>query len=268
MFALMRRPPIRWVKYAGNWVPSGKDAFSYKVQRLWLARGLHRGVVTVNGVWPNQPGHVLSFENPSLTEQDIRQGKEFSLTKEISPPVSLLFVGRVEAAKGVGRLLSIASRLKQQGFPFSLDIIGDGMEKPAFIRQATEAGLDDVVRFHGWLSKREIVDYYARAHLLVFPTSASEGWPKVLSEGMAYGVVPIAGEVSSIPQLLRGNSAGVALPPDDIQGFTNAILDYSTRPEKWRAAVSAGLESAGRFTYERYLCVVKDMFQKSWGIRL
>jgi hypothetical protein len=42
-------PRKRWFKYAGNWKPTNQQPWSYDFQRWWLEKGLHRGIVTVNG---------------------------------------------------------------------------------------------------------------------------------------------------------------------------------------------------------------------------
>ena len=38
MLALLRRPEKRWIKYAGNWKPTGNEPWSYDFQRWWLER--------------------------------------------------------------------------------------------------------------------------------------------------------------------------------------------------------------------------------------
>ena len=45
-------------------------------QRKWLRRGLFGGPVTVNGRWPQQPQHVHSFDNPSMTLREVEVGKK------------------------------------------------------------------------------------------------------------------------------------------------------------------------------------------------
>ena len=61
---------------------------------------------------------------------------------------------------------------------------------------------------------------------------------------MAYGVVPLAGAVSSIPQILAETGAGVALPPFDVNAFVNEVLAYAAHPDRWKAASRAGIASA------------------------
>ena len=73
---------------------------------------------------------------------------------------------------------------------------------------------------------KEVAKFYSPAHFFLLPSSSSEGWPKVLSEAMAYGVVPIASSISSIPQILREAGSGKTFPPDKIISFVNAILGY------------------------------------------
>ena len=113
-----------------------------------------------------------------------------------------------------------------------------------------------------------MADFYAQAHFLLFPCSASEGWPKVLSEAMAYGVVPLAGAVSSIPQILAETGAGVALPPLDINAFVNEVLVYVAHPDRWKAASRAGIAAAPKFTYKHYLNELRRVFHEAWRIDL
>ncbi|MFQ5434176.1 MAG: glycosyltransferase family 4 protein, partial [Anaerolineae bacterium] len=183
----------RWFKYAGNWQPQNKEPWSYALQRWLLNKGAAGGVVTVNGRWPNQPSHVTSFDNPSLTAAEVMQGRQAAAMKTLRPPYSLLFVGALTAGKGVG--------LQSLDVPFTCHLVGDGPQRSQFESWVQAHELAAHVTFHGWLPKPMLAGFYAQAHFLVFP-SATEGWPKVLSEAMAYGVVPIAGNVSCIPQIL------------------------------------------------------------------
>jgi glycosyltransferase involved in cell wall biosynthesis len=268
IISLFPQPGWRWVKYAGNWRPSTPEPWSYAFQRWWLKKGLHRGIVTINGRWPDQPEHIYSFLNPSLSEAETREGRKAGERKELNLPCNFLFVGRVEAAKGVGRLLQVAEGLKKRDLPFILNLVGDGPERPAFARWCREHGIDSQVNFRGWLPRPALGDFYARAHFLLFPTSASEGWPKVLSEAMAYGAVPLAGAVSSIPQILAETGAGAALPPFDIDAFANEVLSYVAHPDRWKVASRAGMAAAPKFTYKHYLNELCRVFHDAWGIEL
>ena len=150
VLALARTPRRRWVKYAGNWFPDGPDSLSYSLQRRLLARGAPRALVTVNGSWPDQPAHVRAFLNPCLSEEELRDGAARGAAKELSAPVRLLFVGRIEQSKGCGRAVDILDGLRRQGIDARLDLVGDGPDRPAVLSRVGAAGLGDRIRLHGW----------------------------------------------------------------------------------------------------------------------
>lgn len=260
LLACVPRPRLRWVKYAGNWQPTAREAWSYAFQRWWLNKNLHRGVVTVNGHWPEQPKHVLSFLNPCLTEHELIAGREAAAGKELAAPIRLLYAGRLEAAKGVGRAIEVLHRLLQNGTVATLDIVGDGTERPTFERLVAARELDEVVTFHGWLVRSALNPLFAQAHFLIFPSASSEGWPKVLSEGMAHGAVPIAGNVSSIPEYLNNFRTGRAYAPDNVAAFVEALVWYEKHPERWQEESAYGVQAAQQFSYANYLRAVCGLF--------
>lgn len=261
-----KRPPYRWVKYAGNWQPDRGDSWSYALQRRWLRANYHRGVVTINGHWPVQPAHIHTFDNPSLTDEELSQGREAAEGKRLTFPVELLFVGALNDAKGVSRVLQIGLELQRRDVPFRLRLVGDGPDRARYEAWVKDHQLQNVV-FLGWRPPVEVAEYGAAAHFILLPTS-SEGWPKVLSEAMSRGAVPITSSVSSIPQVLAEIGAGVALAPDDIQGAADAIVRYLDNPNGWLAASRAGAAAAHRFTYRTYQSAVARLFAEVWDVDL
>jgi glycosyltransferase involved in cell wall biosynthesis len=258
--AVSRKPRRRWIKYAGNWQPAQREPLSYSLQRWLLRHNLVRGSVTVNGCWDGQEMHVRSFLNPCLTQEELDEAYRESKDKQLTQPIRLLFVGRLESAKGAGELLRITAQLQSADMPVQLDVIGDGPEAPVFHQQALELGVSAVTTFHGWLPRTDLGAYYARAHFLLLPTR-NEGWPKVIGEAMAYGVVPLAGRVSSIPYYLQTFRVGKALNCTDVGAFVDAILHYAQRPAVWREESERSREVAHLFSYDRYLEAVRDMLE-------
>jgi glycosyltransferase involved in cell wall biosynthesis len=261
LLLLSKSPPKRWFKYAGNWKPDQKEAWSYTLQRWMLRRGGHRGVVTVNGNWEGEPAFVHSFANPCLDEEELNSAKEIGSRKEISEPIRLVYAGRLEEEKGVGRCLQILSLLQKKNIRAHLDLVGDGPQRIKFEKMAQSLKLDKHVRFYGWLSRTNLPDVYAKGHIFLFPSSSSEGWPKVLSEAMAYGMVPVTSRISSIPQFLEKFGCGAVLEPHDIEGFADAISSYRNDPEKWTDHSHKGMSSAAFFSYENYLKRVTDILE-------
>jgi glycosyltransferase involved in cell wall biosynthesis len=263
LLSLRHVPSRRWIKYAGNWRPNKLEPLTYKLQRILLQKNTPRCVVTVNGSWSGQPAHVLSFYNPSYSVAEIENAK--NRQKELYPPYRLIFVGALDRSKGCRQAVETAVNLLLDGINLALDVIGDGKLRVDLEAYVRAAGQSEKIRFHGWLPRQGIEPFYEKAHFILLP-SRSEGWPKVLSEAMAYGVVPLAGAVSSIPQTLSQFGVGQALPPDEPAGFVQAIQEYIHQPELWKAESMNGIQAALHFTYEAYLNAVRLMMKAAWAI--
>ena len=259
-----RRPKYLWIKYAGNY--DQPEAPSHRFQKRWVARKLHRGPVTVNGKWPNQPSHVYSFVNPSTTLAQVADARLAAANKNLDGVIRMIFVGRATKAKGLGTTLEIFKQfVEQSGVEATLDVVGDGENRAEFEAYATENGLADRVIFHGWLAHGEIFELLRRAHFKLLPSISSEGWPKVLSEAMTFGVVPLASNISAIPQILNETGAGLALDAADPTAYVDALKRLVTNPANWHEMSAAGVAAAPRFTYERYLLALDQMLADSHG---
>lgn len=256
-----------WVKYAGNWLGRSKEPLTYRWQRRVLERYRPNRIVTINGHWPNQPGHVVSFYNPSFSSAGLAQARSIAEQKRLSEPVNLLFVGRTDEAKGVGIVLNILQGVLESGITSTLVLVGDSPQRPYFEHVAQILGLHESVKFLGWKDHTGLLKEYAKAHFILLP-SVSEGWPKVLSEAMAYGVVPLASDVSSIPQILEETQAGHCFPADRPHQYVDKIVQYTHDSAAWKVSSLNGAQAANRFTYETYLDAVRILFSESWNMDL
>lgn len=259
LLALVRKPRKRWIKYAGNWKPEGREARSYTLQRWWLRRNFARAQVTVNGQWSDSPVHVHAFLNPCLTDDELLEGQQAAKGKQLSTPVRFVFVGRAERVKGLGHAIELVSLLTRDGHAVELDVIGDGPERRELERLANDLRVSEQVRFHGWKPRAEINEYYQSAHFILLPSRSSEGWPKVLSEAMAFGVVPLASDVSSIPQYLRQFGTGKAIPASSATALYVAVLGYLDQPALWKRESDNAVDSASNFSYATYLSAVREL---------
>lgn len=257
--SVSRRGAYRWVKYAGNWGGYQHEPISYRFQRWLLRKAFHRGVVTVNASSSSGSSHVVPFRNPSLTESELEEGRRAAGSKSMGAAVHLLYVGTLSSAKGVRRLSRVAEELERLGVDYQLEIVGDGPERGWL--EAFAKTRPDHVDVRGSVPKTALGRFYGPAHFILLP-SVTEGWPKVLSEAMAYGAVPIATPVSNIPQMLAEIGSGRIATPEH---FAEAVAWYKTVPDQWRKESAAAVAAAKNFTYERYLGDVRRLFQKAWG---
>jgi glycosyltransferase involved in cell wall biosynthesis len=214
--------------------------------------------VTVNGSWPDQPKHIFSLYNPCLSEQELKEVREIASGKKLSTPINLLYVGRLETPKGVGFILEIVAALRDREIKLHLEMIGDGPERKHFETKATVLGVAKLVRFHGWLPKHDLADFYGKAHFLLLP-SKNEGFPKVVSEAMAFGVVPVVSAVSSIPEVIKTAASGYSISSGNSADYVKIISYLIKNPDKWEMMSENGKKFSKFFTYEFYIESLKNM---------
>lgn len=255
----LKHPHKRWIKYAGNWKPAGKESLSYSFQRWWLRRNLPRSVVTVNGRWDDSPAHVHAFRNPCLTDLELIDGDKAARSKSLTAPIRFVFVGRVDSPKGVVHALEVIAQLIGQGYAARIDIIGDGPDRTRCERATKAYGIHKYTHFHGWKLRSEVNQYYQDAHFILLPSSSSEGWPKVLSEAMAFGVVPLASNVSSIPQFLKEFGTGHCFVSNDVKGYVEAVKTYLENPDCWKRESMRSVMAANLFSYSSYIRDVRKL---------
>lgn len=141
---------------------------------------------------------------------------------EHGPPARLLTAGQLgeNHAKGVDYLLR-AIALTRLGRDVYLDIVGDGPSRTEYERLARTLGVEDVVRFHGFLPKSKLGDQMRRADLFVL-ASRFENNPCVVMEAMACGLPVVATRVGGLPELISPAN-GTLADPHDPQGIADRI---------------------------------------------
>ena len=241
------RRPIYWHKYAGDWIQEPAP-LSYGLQRS-LLKQLRHTRVTINGNWSDQPAHCLSFENPCLDETESLDGHSTIAKKDYSGLLEFCFVGRLEQAKGVDRILDAFSRLKDTSRIKSLHFVGDGPNREKYEQLASKIDLNIV--FHGFMERENLPKVLARSHILLLP-SFSEGFPKVIAEGANYGCIPIATNVGSIGQYVNETN-GWILDPKNCEGPELAkTLEDVISCDKLQHKANAAHKMVTSFTFEHY----------------
>jgi glycosyltransferase involved in cell wall biosynthesis len=123
--------------------------------------------------------------------------------------VRLLYVGRVVRTKGARDAIRAMSFL--QDLKVTLDVVGDGVDRPACELTASDLGVADRVIFHGWKSKEQVADFYRAADIFVFPSYREPGG-NVAFEAMASGLPLIVSDRGG-PGSAVDDTCGIRVPP-------------------------------------------------------
>ena len=101
-------------------------------------------------------------------------------------------------------------------------------------------------------SRTEVFDIYRNAHFLLLPSTASEGFPKVIAEGMNYGCIPIVSDVSSIGQYINTKN-GFIVNPTTAEKLESILHELKRIDQlKLRGKAFKAYQVAENFTFARY----------------
>jgi glycosyltransferase involved in cell wall biosynthesis len=139
--------------------------------------------------------------------------------------VTVAFVGRMLADKGVRTLMEAQRILRASGIPCDLLLAGTpDPANPTSIPQIEVAGWgrESGVTWLGHVA--DIATVWRRAHIAVLPSRGGEGVPKSLLEAAALGRPLIATDVPGCREIVIHEKTGLLVPVDDPQALAAAIL--------------------------------------------
>lgn len=238
-----------WFKFAGNWKQTHAP-YTYRFQK-WLLEHQSRPV-TINGFWTDQPNQCLSFENPCLTEYEIKFGQTIKASKNLQFPIQLCFVGRLEAAKGLDLIIETLTNLDTESLQKIkiVHIVGAGSQIKYYQKLAKIKALPFV--FYGYLSRAAVHQIYTKSHAIILP-SASEGFPKVIAEAINYGCIPIVSDVSSISQYIKNNVNGFLIEFLTMERITKILLKFLNLSEaEYSNLRQSSIMEIQKFSYTYY----------------
>jgi glycosyltransferase involved in cell wall biosynthesis len=164
--------------------------------------------------------------------------------------LNFIFVGGLTIGKQPLLSVQVVHELKKSGYKVHIDIYGEGEQRAAIEKYCVKNNLEKEVTIHGNTSKELVKKAYQKAHFLLF-LSKSEGWPKVVTEAMFWGCLPISSNVSCIPFMLGNGSRGAIANPN-INEIVSVVESYIRHNEKYQIQVKEAMEWSRQYTLEKF----------------
>ena len=137
----------------------------------------------------------------------------------------LLFLGEIGQRKGVFDILRGLSKHRAELEGKLTLRIGGNRNEEQLKSAIKNGGLEDMVKFEGWVSgekKRKLLNW---ADVFILP-SHNEGLPISILEAMSYGCPIISTPVGGIPEVVEDGKNGVIVAPGDDEGIVRGIMKY------------------------------------------
>jgi glycosyltransferase involved in cell wall biosynthesis len=133
----------------------------------------------------------------------------------------IIYVGRLDMAKGLGELLQAAASLVPRYPKLRVALLGDGPAATPLQMMARQLGIAQHVTFPGACNSETIAQWLGACDLFSLP-SYSEGSPNVVIEALNCGRPVVATRVGGIPELVD-NEVGILVAARDPKALAEAF---------------------------------------------
>jgi glycosyltransferase involved in cell wall biosynthesis len=177
----------------------------------------------------------IGIKVPIYLETTIVENEFFSETlpdvrRNYNDPFNILFLSRIERAKGIYTALE-AYQIIKKSYPFvTLTVAGDGEEFEVVKRLVSDnvnAGID----FPGYVRGEQKKKIFSEADCYLFPTSYGEGMPISVLEAMAAGLPVVTRPVGGLKDFFQDRKMGFMTRSHEPKVYAQYIEKLIIDPE-------------------------------------
>lgn len=252
-------PALVWVRGEDELRMGPRDRLRWIAPRVWgaaagvLVQSERMRAALVEGLRAMDPDAAARVE---AKLEVVPNGLE--LPASPSPPGhGVLGVGRLIRDKGMDTVIEAAALAA-----LPLMIAGDGPERERLEALARARGAQ--VRFEGIASRERLQVLYREAGCVVLAARRGEGLPNVLLEAMAHARPVVATQVMGAADLVRHETNGLLVPPDDVGALAGALRRIAGDPVLAARLGSAARATAAAFAWERVVPQLEAALER-WG---
>jgi glycosyltransferase involved in cell wall biosynthesis len=189
---------------------------------------------------------------------------ESSVQRQADGQNMVLFLGRLEAGKGIYDLLEAIAALRADSAAQLSDIrlvcAGEG-DRAGVARYAQQLGIADAVKFTGWVGpsgKRALLEHAA---VFALP-SYDEALPMTVLEAMSAGVPVVVPPVGGLPEVVADGVSGYLVAPGDTAGLKRVLGKLLLDRQLGARIGAAGRETVRlRYAPERVLPELESLYE-------
>lgn len=212
------------------------------IKTYWIAftYWLHRQI----GTWQMVDRYLVltAFAKSVFLESTLHLEAKKMVVKPnfVMPPVPkaireakedfLLYVGRLSSEKGILRFIELTTHLDTP-----LVIVGDGPDREHILQLTSQK---DGVRYIGFQSKDQIIDWMSRASALVVPSICLEGMPMAVLEAFSVGTPILANDLGGLKELVQEGKNGLRFDMTSTASIENTLSRWTLLPVEEKKQVS------------------------------
>ena len=217
--------------------------------------------VAVNFIKPYIPGDYIIIPNGVDTFRFSPEGNKHSKIEHITGK-KILFLGRLDARKGLGQLLS-GFKLLIKKIDAHLIVVGTGPERKKYERFVSDNNLTRLVHFLGFVANEDLPSVYRSCDVYCSPALGAETFGIVLLEAMASGIPVAASNIDGYKQVIKEGENGLLFNPKSPEDLAEKLLSILTNTSLRDNLISNGLESAKQYDWQKIAERVYQVYNKT-----
>ena len=215
--------PKRWVAIA--------DKMSNRLSThvIAVSRSTHDYLVEHEGIPPDR---VTTIHNGiDLDQFRPCRGQRTAARQRMGLPADAFIVagiGRLSYQKNFSLFIDVAAAVLAQRPTAYFVIAGTGPEEQHLRKRAARHGIEQRLRFLGYVG--DMPEFYPALDALLL-TSRYEGLPITILEAMASGTTIVASMLDGVAEIMRDGEDGALVPPSDLDGFVRRLCELIDHPD-------------------------------------
>ncbi len=224
--------------------------------RQELIRVLNLNPDKIHVIHEAAPAHIQRETDTAVLNQ-IQQKYQL-------PQQFILYVGTIEPRKNLQRLVRAVGQLHQKGQRPHLILVGPNgwLMNGALDQEIAHCGLNDYVRYLGYVPQAELASIYTLATLFAFP-SLYEGFGLPPLEAMACGLPVLTSRNSAMSEVCQ--SAAYLVDPLDETEIADGLDCLLTQPELRATLRQKGQQRANTFSWAQVALETAVVYEKMLG---
>lgn len=195
-----------------NWMKKQISTFFRRAARIILLGAVWRDLIIQ--ISPEASARIVKLPNATRTPA-------FTGADDLGvQQTRILFLGRLNEAKGVRHLIEALAMLKNVD-GWTAVLAGDG-EVVGTREAVADAGLTNRVEVPGWLGPDEVSRLWQSGGIFVLP-SFVENQPISILEAFAHRVPVVCTAIGSVPEMVEDGRTGIIVPAGDSRQLAAAI---------------------------------------------
>ncbi len=141
---------------------------------------------------------------------------------------AILFVGRLDEAKGIPYLLQAFKEVKKSANDVKLVIIGDGPLREEIGAFSRSNNFEKDILLLGTIKNRDLPQYFRAAEITVAPSVTTPKWQEQIGmvniQSMACGTPVVSTFSGAIPEYIKHDETGILVPERDSASLADAMI--------------------------------------------